>query len=99
MADSQRARPSLIHSNNPQVFNNCGKSGPEKGEAKIAQTGVWGVGSGEWGVGVGILGSWESEIDEGICVRHLRHPTPDTRDPTPHSPPAEYHATTSRSAP
>src|SRR5205807_1591358 len=31
-------------SNNPQLFNNCGKSGPEKGEAKIAQT--WGVGSG-----------------------------------------------------
>src|SRR3954468_5037411 len=38
IADSQGARPGSSHSNNPQVFNNCGKFGPEKGEAKIAQT-------------------------------------------------------------
>src|SRR5436305_8323502 len=35
-------------SNNPQLFNNCGKFGPEKGEAKIAQTRGWGVGCREW---------------------------------------------------
>src|SRR4051794_23211261 len=88
IADSHGARPGSSHSNNPQVFNNCGKSGPEKGEAKIAQTWVWGVGGREWELGSreSGVGSREPEIETDM---RSSSSTPDTRHPAPpisHSP-------------